>query len=153
MKLEVKRLDHHGIVAGVIKDLGLIEAIDKRLQKDKNQQEEITTGEAIAGMIINGLGFTSKPLSLTPKFFETKAVDALFRPGVQAKHFNRHKLGKVLDRSHRYGCERLFFELSALCCQKEKVDKRFNSVDTTSLSVSGEYEGESDDSTIKVTYG
>ena len=60
MDLEIKRLDHLGIIAGVIKDLKLIESIDQRLQKDKNGQEMITPGEAIAGMIMNGLGFSEK---------------------------------------------------------------------------------------------
>jgi transposase len=72
--MEIKRLDHLGIVAGVIKDLKLIETIDQRLQKDKNDQEMITPGEAIAGMIMNGLGFSDRPLCLTPQFFETKAI-------------------------------------------------------------------------------
>ena len=63
--MEIKRLDHLGIVAGVIKDTRLVKLLDERLQKDPNNQEEITPGEAIAGIIINGLGFTDRPLSLT----------------------------------------------------------------------------------------
>lgn len=52
MSLEVTRLDHHGIVAGIIKDLNIIELINEKLTYDS--REEITFGEAIAGMIING---------------------------------------------------------------------------------------------------
>ena len=37
--LKVSRLDHLGIISGVIDDLGLVEAIDSRLQKDKNGLE------------------------------------------------------------------------------------------------------------------
>ena len=96
--MDIKRLDYLGIVAGVIKDLGLVEAIDKRLQRDTQNQENITPGEAIAGMIINGLGFSDRPLSLTPQFFETKALEVLFRPGVIASDFNRHKLGRSLNK-------------------------------------------------------
>jgi len=151
--MDIKRLDHLGIVAGVIKDLGLIEAIDKRLQKDTQNQENITPGEAIAGMIINGLGFSDRPLSLTPQFFETKALELLFRPGVLASDFNRHKLGKSLEQAHEYGCERLFFELSTESCLKEEIDLKFNSEDTTSLSVSGEYAGNVDEHTINITHG
>lgn len=153
MDIEVKRLDHLGIVAGVIKDLKLIEAIDERLQKDSCNQEKITPGEAIAGMIINGLGFSNKPLSLTPHFFETKALESLFRPGVKAEYFNRHKLGKALDRSAAYGCEALFFELSAQSCFQEAIDTRFSSEDTTSFSVTGEYAVDTDEHTIKITHG
>ena len=139
MDLGIKRLDHLGIIAGVIKDLKLIEAIDQRLQKDKNEQEMITPGEAIAGMIMNGLGFSDRPLSLTPQFFETKALETLFRAGVTAAHFNRHKLGKVLDAAYDYGCEELFYELSSESCVQEKIDIKFNSEDTTTFSVTGEY--------------
>lgn len=137
--MEIKRLDHLGIVAGVIKDLKLIEMIDQSLQKDQNDQEMITPGEAIAGMIINGLEFSARPLSLTPQFFETKALEVLFRPGVSADYFNRHKLGKVLDSAHDYGCDQLFYELSLESCAQEQIDMRFNSEDTTTFSLTGKY--------------
>ena len=47
----VARLDHLGLIAEIIKDIGLIEMIDTRLVPDN--QEEITPGEAVAGMILN----------------------------------------------------------------------------------------------------
>ncbi|GBC62466.1 transposase [Desulfonema ishimotonii] len=85
MSLEIKRPDHLGIVAGVIKDLKLIEMIDERIEPDK--QEEISTGEAVAGMILNGLGFSQKPLSLTPQFFKNKPIDLLQNSGyLPGKH-------------------------------------------------------------------
>jgi len=45
------------VIAAVIKDLGLIPMINTRLVPDG--QEAITPGEAIAGMILNGLGFAN----------------------------------------------------------------------------------------------
>jgi hypothetical protein len=63
----VARLDHFGLVVSVIKNFRLIEMIDARLVPDA--QEEITPGEAIAGMILNGVRFPNRPLSLTPPFF------------------------------------------------------------------------------------
>ena len=48
--LKVERIDHLGVVAGVIKDLKLIEILDERLGLDPC--EEITTGEAVAAMIL-----------------------------------------------------------------------------------------------------
>ena len=76
----VERLDHFGIISSVIKDLGIIEMIDARVLP--HDQEEITAGEAVAGMILNGLGFANRPVSLTPQFFANKPLDLLFRPGV-----------------------------------------------------------------------
>src|SRR3990167_3738489 len=149
----VFRLDHLGIISGVIDDLGLAQAIDERLQRDKNGLEEISPGEAIKGMILNGLGFVSKPLSLTPKFFEHKPLEILFRTGVKADDFNRFKLGRTLDQIFNYGAEKLFSELAFGVCVQEQVDQRFNSEDTTSFSVTGESYPESDEHAIKVTHG
>jgi transposase len=94
--VKVERIDHLGIVAGVIQDLGIIDMIDSRIPPD--EREEITTGEAIAGMIINGLGFSDRPISLTPQFFHGKALDILIREGITPDMLNRFKLGRSLDK-------------------------------------------------------
>ncbi|MEL7431840.1 MAG: IS1634 family transposase [Chlamydiota bacterium] len=150
-KAKVERIDHLGIVAGVIQDLGIINKIDERIATDR--RESITTGEAIAGMIVNGLGFSDCPLSLTPQFFENKPLDQLFRSGMLAEHFNRFKLGRALDDCHDYGCDLLFSELSMDTCREEGVDTRFNALDTTAFSLTGEYDTESDEHTIAITHG
>lgn len=61
--------------------------IDQHIEPD--ERAHITTGAAIAGMVLNGLGFSNRPLSLTPQFFQNKPVEALFGDGVEADHFNR----------------------------------------------------------------
>ena len=147
----VERLDHLGIIAGVIKDLGIIEMIDARIQPD--DQEDITTGEAVAGMILNGLGFSDRPLSLTPQFFANKPVALLFRDGVSAEHFNRCKLGRSLDKGFAYGCDTLFSEVALAVCQQEGVARKCNCLDTTSFSLTGAYVPETDTQAIAITHG
>ena len=149
--ITVERLDHLGIIAGVIKDLGIIEMIDARIQPD--DQEDITTGEAVAGMILNGLGFSDRPLSLTPQFFANKPVALLFREGVSAEHFNRFKLGRSLDKGFAYGCDTLFSEVALAVCQQEGVALKFNCLDTTSFSLTGAYVPETDTQAIAITHG
>jgi transposase len=149
--VSVERLDHLGVVASVIKELGLIEMIDARLPR--HDQEAITAGEAVAGMILNGLGFSNRPLSLTPQFFVNKPLDVLFRPGVHADMFNRFKLGRSLDEVSTYGCDLLFSELALAVCVQEGIDQRFNHLDTTSFSLSGEYAPGSDEHVISITHG
>jgi len=149
--LKVERLDHLGIISGVIKDLGLIERIDERIVADAD--EAITTGEAVAGMILNGLGFSQRPPSLTPQFFVNKPLERLFRVGVRADHFNRFKLGRSLDKVFAYGCDTLFSELSLVACQQEGVDRRFRHVDTTTFSLHGDYVPETDEQAILITHG
>ena len=147
----VERLDHLGIIAGVIKDLGLIGMIDARVGLD--DQEGITTGEAIAGMILNGLGFSDRPMSLTPQFFASKPVGLLFRDGVSAEHFNRFKLGRSLDKAFSYGCDTLFSEVALAVCQQERVAQTFTCLDTTSFSLTGAYVPETDTQAIALTHG
>ena len=149
--VRVERLDHLGLIASTIKDLGLIDMIDVRLVPD--EQEEITPGEAVAAMILNGLGFANKPLTLTPQFFANKPLDLLFREGVQAEMFNRFKLGRTLDEVQAYGCDVLFSELALAVCDQEGIDQRFHHLDTTSFSLSGDYMPESDEHAIRITHG
>ncbi len=88
------------------------------------------------------LGFSYRPLYLVPQFFEGKPLDILFRPGVSACHFNRFKLGRVLDDLHTYGSSLLFSEIALAVCDKEGISTQFNHLDTTSFSVSGQYASE-----------
>ena len=118
-----------------------------------HDQEEITTGEAIAGMIINGLGFAHRPLSLTPQFFANKPLDLLFRPGVEAAMFNRFKLGRSLDEVYNYGCDLLLSELALAVCAHEGIEQRFNHLDTTSFSLTGDDIPASDEHAITMTHG
>ncbi len=134
--VHVERLDHLGLIACMIRDLDLIRMIDARLIPD--EQEEITPGEAVAGMILNGLGFANRPLSLTPQFFANKPLDLLLRPGVRAEMFKRFKLGRTLDEVHTYGCDLLLSEVALAVCAQERLEQRFHHLDTTSFSLSGD---------------
>src|SRR5205823_5469398 len=149
--LRVERLDHCGLIASVIKDLHLIERIDACLMPD--EQEALTPGQALAGMILNGLGFTTRPLSLTPQFFANKPLDLLFRDGVHAGMFNRFTRGRTLEEVYAYGCDLLLSELALAICIQEGIDQRFNHLDTTSFSLSGDYVPESDEQAIRITHG
>ena len=58
-------------------------------------------------MILNGLGFANRPLSLTPQFFANKPLDLLLREGIDATMFNRFKLGRTLRKP---------LPMAATCC-------------------------------------
>jgi transposase len=139
------------VIAAVIKDLGLIDMINARLMPDA--QAVMTPGEAIAGMILNGLGFANRAMSLTPPFFAHKPLDLLCREGIRADMFNRLKLGRTLDDTYADGCDLLFQELALAVCAHEGVDLRFNHLDTTSFALSGEYLPERDEQAMRITHG
>ena len=73
--LETFNLDHHGIVAGIIDDIGLVDTLNQEL--GIHPQEIVTPGVAVKAMILNGLGFVSAPLYLFQHFFDGKP-----RPGI-----------------------------------------------------------------------
>lgn len=151
MDMTVERIDHLGIIAGVIQDLNLIELIDERIPPMAD--ENITTGEAIAGMLLCGLGFSDRPLTLTPQFFASRPIGYLLGRDLDPEYFNRFKLGRSLEEVYDYGCDVLFAEISHSVCQQEQVNQQFNHLDTTSFSVSGAYENCTDEQAIKLTYG
>jgi Domain of unknown function (DUF4277) len=59
--VHLERSDLLGLIAYMIKDLGLIRMIDARLMPA--EQAKITPGEAVAAMILHALGFANCPLS------------------------------------------------------------------------------------------
>ena len=60
-QVRVERLDHFGLMAAVIKDVGLMNMIDRPLVPD--DQAVMTPGEAVAGMMLKGLGFAHRAVS------------------------------------------------------------------------------------------
>jgi len=138
-------------MACMIKDLGLIRMIDARLVPD--EQEEITPGEAVAGMMRNGLGFAHRPLSLTPQFFPNKPLDLLWRPGGRAEMGNRFPLGRTLDAVHAYGCDRLLSALALAGCAQERLAQRVHPRDTTSFALSGHAVPERATHAMRLTHG
>jgi transposase len=64
---EIKNIDHLGIVAGLIDEIGIVEIINSKLGIDP--REKVTAGILVKAILINGLGFVSRPLYLFSQFF------------------------------------------------------------------------------------
>lgn len=78
--LTVKNLDHLGIVAGLVDELGLVEYLNERIGVDP--RETVSIGVVVKAMILNGLGFVSAPLYLFEQFFVGKATEHLLGEGL-----------------------------------------------------------------------
>ncbi|MGB3419464.1 MAG: DUF4277 domain-containing protein, partial [Dolichospermum sp.] len=74
-EIEIQNIDHLGIVAGIIDSIGIVEIINELIGVEKD--EKVNAGQVVKAMIINGLGFVSKPLYMFPKYFETIACEHL----------------------------------------------------------------------------
>lgn len=145
-------LNHLGLVAGACKELGIAKIIDRLIPPDP--QQKVTTGQSVVSMIINGLGFTNRPLYLYPQFFEKKPVELLIGKDVNADMLNDDTIGRALDRVFEYGCTELFCTVSYQAAKIADVNKKFGHLDTTTFSVYGEYASDDlDNAPIKITYG
>lgn len=102
----IKNLDHLGIVAGIVDEIGITEKINDVLGTDT--RERVNAGEVVKAIILNGLGFVSKPLYLFSQFFEDKAIEHLLGEGIKAEDLNDDKLGRVMDKLYKFGLTKLF---------------------------------------------
>ena len=99
-------LDHLGLVAATIDQLGIAKQIDKLLPMTNGAKT--TMGQRATAMILNGLGFIDDRLYMFPKFLENKPVAKLFGKDVMASDFNDDALGRFLDAVHTYGETKLY---------------------------------------------
>ncbi|MGD1712980.1 DUF4277 domain-containing protein [Dapis sp. BLCC M172] len=75
MSIEVTNIDHLGLVAGIIDEIGIEQKINQLLGEQLS--EKITGGQVVKGMVLNGLGLVSSPLYLFSRFFEGKSIEHL----------------------------------------------------------------------------
>jgi transposase len=109
-QIKVQDLDHLGIVAGIVDEMGLVEEINQQL--GTHPQEIISAGQIVKAMIINGLGFVSAPLYLFEKFFKGIATEHLLGEGIQPEHLNDDRLGRVLDKLYNAGLTEIFIRIA-----------------------------------------
>ncbi len=96
VQYQFKILNHPSLVAAMCRELKIAEYFDTRITNDSDARN-VTIGQAVVAMIINGLDFTGQTLYLIPEFFEDKPIDRLIGEGIQAEHLNNKILGRALD--------------------------------------------------------
>ena len=93
VEYQTERLDHLGIVAGVCKEVGIAEWLDKTAGEN---HRSVSVGTAVVAMILNGLGFSNRQLYLVPQYFENKPVEHLLGEEITADMLNDDCLGRTL---------------------------------------------------------
>jgi len=84
LELEIHEIDHLGIIAGIVDEIGIVEIINGLL--GSHPQEEVSAGHVVKALILNCLGFLTAPLYLFSQFFQGKATEHLIGPGVKPEH-------------------------------------------------------------------
>lgn len=137
LEIQVLDIDHLGIVAGIIDEMGLVEQVNRLL--GTHPQEKVSTGQVLKAMLLNALGFVSAPLYLFEQFFVGKATEHLIGAGVQPEHLNDDRLGNALDEFYGYGVSLLFSEIAMQAAQQFGVSAKSHHLDSSSFSVEGAY--------------
>jgi transposase len=105
-------------------------------------------------LIINGLGFTDERLYMVSQFFQNKPVERLIGKKVRAEYLNDDALARLLDAIYAYGPTKLYGEIAFEIGQEQGLLGKSAHLDTTSLSLQGEYEEEyQKEGAAQITYG
>lgn len=144
-----KDLDHLGIVSAMCDEINLVSIIDHLIPPDP--RAIITTGESVKLMVINGLGFTSRPLYLEAQFYASKPIERFLGRPCASEEVSDDRLGRTLDSCFNYGCASIFSTIASKAALKFNVNQKFQHLDSTSMQVQGEYISE--DENPLITFG
>jgi transposase len=135
--IAVLDIDHLGIVAGIIDQMGLVEQVNQIV--GTTPQEKVSPGHILKAMILNGLGFVSAPLYLFEQFFVGKATEHLIGKGVRPEHLNDDRLGRTLDKFYQVGITQLFTQIALKTVEQFQIKINSAHLDSSSIHVDGEY--------------
>jgi transposase len=148
-----EQLGHLGLVAATIRELGIIDKIDARLDLNERKGGLVSHGRRVAAMVLNGLGFMNSRLSMTTHFFQDKPVAQLLGAEVFAENLNDDRLGRCLDKIADYGVTKLYSELAfEIAREKGLLGPRLH-LDSTNFVLYGRYDVESAEDAPLPTYG
>lgn len=147
-----KNLDHHGLVAGFCKEVGVAKLIDAALP-EQSKQKHISYGQLVEAMILNGLGFTGRTLHMYSQYFQDKPLERLLGEGIKAEHINDDALGRCLDSLFEHGVSDIYQQLSEAVIDHLELPCEAINIDTTSFHVDGDYKTDDDCKGIRLTKG
>ena len=147
-------LDHLGLVAGMFDELGIGDVIDQATQQHP-EMRDLTVGEAVKAMGLNGLGFLNQALYLVPRFFQNKPTYRLISPRIVPEQLNDDALGRALETLYAYGVTELYSLIAATAAERLGLAPRFAHLDSTSCHVDGRdnSDDEPEDKVVHITRG
>ena len=136
-QIDAQDIDHLGIIAGIVDDIGIVEIIDQEL--GSHPQEKVSAGQVVKAMILNCMGFLTAPLYLFSKFFVGKATEHLIGAGVKAEYLNDSRLGRVMNQLYKYGITLIFVKIAIEMSKRYGISAKNVHLDGISISVHGKY--------------
>ena len=145
-------LDHLGLVAGMYDELGIGEVLDRTVPQD-TRQRQVSLGQAVKALVLNGLGLVNRALYLVPHFFTDKPTERLIGVGIRPEHLNDDVLGRALDSLYAHEVTALFSVVSAQACQRLGLGGGQVHLDSTSFHVDGDYDVAEEVGVVTLTQG
>jgi len=135
-------------------ELGIGDVLDQATHHNPAMRD-LTVGEAVKAMVLNGLGFINQALYLVPRFFDNKPTARLISPRVTPAQLNDDALGRALDTLYGYGVTELYSLIAATAAERLGLTPRFAHLDSTSFHVDGRYNSdeEPEDHVVHITRG
>lgn len=143
-------IGHLGLIAATIQDVGLMDRVDEQLS---TAEGSVRHGYRVGAMILNGLGFINTALYMTPRFFYDKPLDLLLGDGIKAEQLNDDCLGRCLDKIAAYGPTKWYSEIALSVVTKAGLLSRMLHLDSTTLSLYGNYDAANTDTHPKPLLG
>jgi transposase len=140
LEIEVKNLDHLGLIAGIIDEMGVVEQVNKIVGEQPG--EIVSPGHVVKAIILNGLGFVTAPLYLFRRFFEGKATEHLIGEGIKPEHLNDDRIGRIMDKLYQSGLSQIFTVIALEAVKKYEVKIQRNHLESSSFHVHGKYENQ-----------
>lgn len=154
MKITSQNIDNLGLVAGMCDEIGISEIID-RVCGTQAKNKNLSFGQCVKCMILNGLGFVSRTLYLYSEYFEDKPIDHLLGASIKPDQIDDNVLGRTLDKLFSIGVTELFTQIAFKAMKVLDIKVKSLHLDSTSFHVDGDYNSllEQDESSIKLVQG
>jgi transposase len=131
-------LDHRGLVAGMCDALSLGDMIAQATPQHPARRD-LTVGEAVNAMVLNGLGCIHQARYLGPSFCPHQPTDRRISPRVAPDQLNDDALGRAVDTLDDYGVTALSRLIAATAAQRRGLSPLSLPLDRTSVHVDGRY--------------
>jgi transposase len=129
--------DQLGRVAGMFEALGMGDGLDHATHPPPDLRD-LTVGEAVNAMGLNGLGCITQARSLVPCFFQNQPTSRLISPRVPPTQRHDDALGRALDIPlYAAGVTELDSLIAAPAAQRLGRTPRVAPLDRTSFHVAG----------------
>lgn len=147
-------LDHLGLVAAMFDELSIGDTLDQATHQNP-EMRDLTVGEAVKAMVLNGLGFVNHALYLVPRFFQHKPTSRLISPRVPPERLNDDALGRALETLYASGVTELYSLIAATAAKRLGLRPAYAHLDTTSFHVDGRYNSaeEPEEQVVHITKG